>query len=134
MCQGASALSLNETLRRMALAIDCMGVQWVRYTIMVSLPLAPPGLCLLPWASQLGADVATEPCGRALQDARITGDGVLYKETPTFAQNPTRLAILDAAVQLAAQKGVYIEVCACGWHGSLVCLITAASGSRLLAT
>ena len=45
VCQGASAMSLNETLRRLSLAVDCFGAQWVRYDIMVSSPAAPRRLC-----------------------------------------------------------------------------------------
>eukprot|EP00887_Chlorella_sp_A99_P004465 scaffold30.g4465.t1 len=33
-----------------------------------------------------------------------------YKETVTFTNNPQRLAVLDAAVQLAGQLGIYIEI------------------------
>ena len=40
MCQGANALSQYETLRRISLAVDCIGAQWVRYVIQVRLHLS----------------------------------------------------------------------------------------------
>ena len=40
VCQGGNALSQYETLRRISLAVDCIGAQWVRYVIQVRLHLS----------------------------------------------------------------------------------------------
>ena len=56
-----------------------------------------------------------------LQDGSTISNGSIYKESTTFAQNPTRLAILDAAVQYGAQKGIYFEVCEQPAGGAVAC-------------
>ena len=65
-----------------------------------------------------------------LQDATTDGYGGIYKQSTTFAVNPTRLAILDAAVDLAAKKGIFFEV----WAVGAVSYSAVAPGSSLLAT
>ena len=43
VCQGANRLPQAEVLRRISLAVDCLGAQWVRYAIQVrACPCVPP--------------------------------------------------------------------------------------------
>ncbi|EFN55438.1 hypothetical protein CHLNCDRAFT_133732 [Chlorella variabilis] len=73
--------SKEEVVRRISLAVDCLGVSWVRYTII----------------DGLACDV-------------YDGVTWCKERPASFLESPDRLEALDAAVALAERRGFYIEI------------------------